>query len=493
MNSELEKFSKSIQPPRLFNQLACETTRDILLLLEAHTKYKFERFVVGGGQPEGKNTSTCLKCDVDLTIFVPFSSSEAGTTLKHYLSLKKELILHDWWRIIWENTVPDHWDDVIKRTGNSLNFLYKGIWFDILVAHDFTKHSHSLKNNRKRVLQLLRVTTRLLELPSRQYDTMLAKIPRKLQSELSYDGVTWMKSQPPHVADVARLAKFWSQTVLFVGNGSGKSFFIELIAVKAALDVEPTATYENRYEKCFKRFLELIMDVRNLRIIFNGSYREEEVPQSVLDQHPLLLNPVNPFQNLFAEVTSPHYLDVISVAARETLARFGLWNSRSMFHLFKPQIQSSAVILRNVVYKIVSKINGNEFMPTLSFNSPWIKPIMNSSLEQVVSDKNKYTRYLIARICRVIGSVVKCCCYEQEDGMILTNDDIISRVKRLLRTLSNKPTLTMEKIEEHETVEADVQYEVPLERGKIVMVMDFDVVVNVLCDDMESMWGHRDT
>ena len=34
------------------------------------------------------------------------------------------------------------------------------------------------------------------------------------------------------------LAKFWSQTVLFVGCGSGKSFLIELIVAATALEVE---------------------------------------------------------------------------------------------------------------------------------------------------------------------------------------------------------------------------------------------------------------
>ena len=37
----------------------------------------------------------------------------------------KEQILDEWWRIIFDWTVPDNWDDIIHRTGNSVNFVYK--------------------------------------------------------------------------------------------------------------------------------------------------------------------------------------------------------------------------------------------------------------------------------------------------------------------------------------------------------------------------------
>ena len=42
-----------------------------------------------------------------------------------WLPLLKEQILDEWWRIIFDWTVPDNWDDIIHRTGNSVNFVYK--------------------------------------------------------------------------------------------------------------------------------------------------------------------------------------------------------------------------------------------------------------------------------------------------------------------------------------------------------------------------------
>ena len=65
----------------------------------------------------------------------------------------------------------------------------------------------------------------------------MQKLKKKLQSSLTSENVRWMKSKSKFVIDIARLAKFWSQTVLYVGNGSGKSFFVEIIAVSAATEI----------------------------------------------------------------------------------------------------------------------------------------------------------------------------------------------------------------------------------------------------------------
>ena len=39
-----------------------------------------------------------------------------------WIPLRKELVLEDWWRVIFQNTVPDKPDDVIHKTANSLHF-----------------------------------------------------------------------------------------------------------------------------------------------------------------------------------------------------------------------------------------------------------------------------------------------------------------------------------------------------------------------------------
>ena len=66
------------------------------------------------------------------------------------------------------------------------------------------------------------------------------------------------------VCDIARLAKFWSQTVLYNGCGNGKSFFIELVAVKSALEEEGLGSSDHR--GAFWRFL---INMRTLLHLIN--------------------------------------------------------------------------------------------------------------------------------------------------------------------------------------------------------------------------------
>ena len=55
----------------------------------------------------------------------------------------KEQILDEWWRIIFDWTVPDNWDDIIHRTGNSINFVYKVLLkYFFKMYHQFIHHEN---------------------------------------------------------------------------------------------------------------------------------------------------------------------------------------------------------------------------------------------------------------------------------------------------------------------------------------------------------------
>ena len=45
-------------------------------LLGRHSKFPISSYIVGGGLEAGKNTSTCLKADVDVTVFVNWSLND---------------------------------------------------------------------------------------------------------------------------------------------------------------------------------------------------------------------------------------------------------------------------------------------------------------------------------------------------------------------------------------------------------------------------------
>ena len=128
----------------------------------------------------------------------------------------------------------------------------------------FSFHSKPEKQ-REYVWSMLRVAHAVCWFEMRR-DNM-QKLKKKLQSSLTSENVRWMKSKSKFVIDIARLAKFWSQTVLYVGNGSGKSFFVEIIAVSAATKIEDSDV-TLKYFTAFNRFLLKMSNLMSLRIIF---------------------------------------------------------------------------------------------------------------------------------------------------------------------------------------------------------------------------------
>ena len=239
----------------------------------------------------------------------------------------------------------------------------------------FSFHSKPEKQ-REYVWSMLRVAHAVCRFEMRK-DNM-QKLKKKLQSSLTSENVRWMKSKSEFVIDIARLAKFWSQTVLYVGNGSGKSFFVELIAVSAATEIEDSDV-TLKYFTAFNRFLLKMSNLMSLRIIFEDFYAKEYVPTDILGMTPLLLNPVNPFQNMF-EVTDSRYLASMAAAARTSLGRSiqQQHSQQGLCHLMQPQMEGNLMTFRNVEIKLTQ--TEEEFMPYIKFNCDWIKPMLNRTM-----------------------------------------------------------------------------------------------------------------
>ena len=202
---------------------------------------------------------------------------------------------------------------------------------DLLVAFQFLRDK---REQRSYVKQMVRVTHALCyNYPTRR--EKLQKLKKKFQSELSLEGVRsevchlvsilqsywqltskcpnitvvrWMKKKSPFVSDIARLAKFWCQTVLFIGCGSGKSFLIELIAVKAAIETESKTNVKDKYSAAFENFLTKMINFKTLIIIFEDLYKKSDVVSDIRKQRPLVLNPVNQYQNVM-EVANDDFIE----------------------------------------------------------------------------------------------------------------------------------------------------------------------------------------
>ena len=346
---------------------------------------------------------------------------------------------------------------------------------DLLVAFLYRANSDE---QRSFIWRLMKVTHGLSRIPCRQEQS--AKLMRKFQNELTSHGVKWMRSKSKFVSDAARLAKFWSQTVLFVGCGRGKSFLIELISAATALEIEERSDKKSDdYLEFFRDFLHKLSRITTLRIIFTDYYSEKDVPDTLLSQRPLLLNPVNPYQNVF-EVADETYLKSLEEGARETLRR--LEDEPDLASLFRPQMGHNILTYRHVAYRVEQ--SDGVFMPTLTFNSEWLKPVLNKSCERVLSDKNRLTRYYVGRTVRLIGSVVKCCVFSG-----LGMDSILARIANVIGDLNfhKQDNFTLKRTETEESGKMrDVAYRVPLGDNRETLTIEFDVISNIRCDEVPA-------
>ena len=297
----------------------------------------------------------------------------------------------------------------------------QGATIDILVAFKYHKNH---ENHSRHHLKILRVAHRLKKIPQRQ-ETM-EKLIKKLGSELTTSGVVWMKSKSEFVSDLARLGKFWSQTVVYRGCGNGKSFFFELVATKAALVEEEIAKRRGInvcISQAFKRFLLMMINMRNLEIIFTDNYSIEEIPGDLVAESPLLLNPVNQFQNMF-EVCEEEFTITMSAAASVTLSRMRCSPTPPDFSaVFFPQnlaTLNNAISFRRACFSLGQP--ESDLMPEVIFSSSWLHPRLSaaSNYKKIDWDPNGELRYLLARVLRLVASIVICAEFQDKQANPLT-------------------------------------------------------------------------
>merc|ERR1719367_1574250 len=72
---------------------------------------------------------------------------------------------------------------------------------------------------------------------------------------------------------------------------------MELLAVKAGQEDINNAAYPS-LTNAFKRFLEKVNRIKETNIVFTDYYGKAEIPPEIIKQSPLLMDPVNPYNNL---------------------------------------------------------------------------------------------------------------------------------------------------------------------------------------------------
>ena len=80
INCELRRLCVEIRPPDAFTDHCLATVKSVLALLARRSRFTISYFVIGGGLPAGKDTSTCLKADADVTVFVPLKTGQVSVS-----------------------------------------------------------------------------------------------------------------------------------------------------------------------------------------------------------------------------------------------------------------------------------------------------------------------------------------------------------------------------------------------------------------------------
>jgi len=136
----------------------------------------------------------------------------------------------------------------------------------------------------------------------------------ELGMDLTESSVDVIKKTSKFVHDVIILAKYWSEKLLFKYYVYGRSFIIETLALNAAVVEEKTS--KPSLKKAFEGFLEMVSKIRTQRIIWNYApyYKDSDIPARIRPgKLPILMDPVNPYNNLLDESRNDGLQDLFDV------------------------------------------------------------------------------------------------------------------------------------------------------------------------------------
>ncbi|UJR21885.1 hypothetical protein I4U23_024957 [Adineta vaga] len=265
----------------------------IFSLLQKKSDYNLDRARLVGGV--GKKTSIHVKFDYDCVIYI----NNVHPTFEN--------ILDEWEEILTLHL--KNLDEEIKCTKCSIQFSIQGFGFDILPAPNYAGPNHDY------MVQAECVWNKISEARNSSKEKNVSYIYSSGLSELA---LWFIQKQTASIHDLCRLAKFWNCTVLFKQHVSGRSSFIEYLAVKAGQEEECAAiTNKLSILRVFRRFLKHLTDYKQMGIVFNDFYSQKMTP---LYKKPFLVDPSNPHNNFLDGV--PHdFLPTLSKYAQETLYR----------------------------------------------------------------------------------------------------------------------------------------------------------------------------
>lgn len=202
---------------------------------------------------------------------------------------------------------------------NMMKFNYRGINFDIIVVVVTTAMLSEFHLDEESCVSELQAGI-ILSSYKNNSKLSVQKL-QELEPGLCFLIRKFMKEQAPFVCDIARLGKYWNNT-LILDKEMEDSFMhvrlaiIELIAIAAGGE-------KTTHLKAFRNFLQKIRDIKSMKLTFSSQqsfYKVTDIPCEFRTAPPFLISPVNPHHNYLKDMSS-ELLQKFSTFAEVTLTR----------------------------------------------------------------------------------------------------------------------------------------------------------------------------
>ena len=295
----LSEFGQSLFMPEESDQKARQKINDKIFekLRQAKLDYTVNRTVVFGSAE--KRTGLWVNMDYDCVVIL--------NVKKFPESLQEVKLLCDDILPKWQTALSG---TKVERKPQGLQFMLDGVDLDILVGFNATKDPTEHGRPERQVANVLEVVKNVQPLEQR------IEFARHLSTSLVEKGVDFIKTKSSVTNEVARVAKLWVQ---FAGpleyKVSGKSTLIELICVEAMSRIT------NQYDilEGFKMFLALMIGHKSWQI--GRSFLEELDwdEYSFMSKTPFIIDPSNPYNNMYNGPRVKKFLKEYESRAAETL------------------------------------------------------------------------------------------------------------------------------------------------------------------------------
>jgi len=249
---------------RSFNSKVAQTLNDIVEVVTEKSFLNISQVVKGGSVGKG----TAITDTTDAEVVFLLKGMPAGQQSKWLPPLLKAVAA-----VLTEHLKDGHGVEGICTTDDSVHMKVKGcVNVDLRFSPDFETYSE--------VIQAM----------GQQRPDMR----KHFKAALVKEQVQFVSKQPGQVKVTMRLLKWWrNQQRWSSALTTPSDELLELIAVYSALQTKP-----RDQRTAIANAMSLMARFEELRIVWSNFYGKEEIWSPLLQQRPLLMDPVNPYVNV---------------------------------------------------------------------------------------------------------------------------------------------------------------------------------------------------